>query len=128
MADPRPVSDIDQDAADTLRLSRRFIYGLMISLGALVIILAVIVGVLSYRSITERGRTDEQVRQIVSSQCGFDYPVAIIPVDPKVTSKLGLQLVEGARVAIRGLGCPQKLGPPSAALVQLGNKYGIPVS
>lgn len=128
MADPQPVSDIDADAKNALRLSVRFIYTLMITLGVLVIVLAAIVGILSYRSITERGRTDDLVHQVVSSQCGFDYPVAVAPVDPKLTSKLGLQLVEGARTAITGLGCPQHLKPPSAQLIQLGNKYGVPIT
>jgi hypothetical protein len=127
MADPRPTSDIDQDAQDTLRLSRRFIYVQMVAQGAIVIVLAAVVGVLLYRAIGERSRTDAQVKGIVSSQCGFDYPVAIAPVDPKATSKLGLQLVEGARTAVMGLGCPQHLTPPSAELIQLGKKYGVPI-
>jgi hypothetical protein len=128
MADPRPTSEIDQDAQDTLRLSRRFIYIQMIAQGTLVIVLAAVVGVLLYRALGERSRTDAQVRQIVSSQCGFDYPVAIAPVDPKATSKLGLQLVEGARTAVLGLGCPQHLSPPSPELIQLGQKYGVPIT
>jgi hypothetical protein len=99
----------------------------MVGQGILLLLVAIVAGTLAVRAFGERGRTDAQVRKVVSSQCGFDYPVAIAPVDPKTTSKLGVQLIEGARVAVIGLACPEKIGPPPASLVQLGQKYSIPI-
>jgi hypothetical protein len=127
MAEPRPVSEIEADAEKTFRLSRRFIYSLMLGMGALVVVLAIIVGLLVDNSIGERQRTQDQILSIATSQCSLDFSVATSPVTSK-TTKLGFNLVEGARIGVEGLHCPQKLPPPSSILLQLGQKFGSPVS
>lgn len=133
MGDPQPVSELDQEARSALKLSIRFIYTLMISLSVIVVALLAVVGLLVSNALGEHARTETQINQAVSkidqaifSQCAFDYPVAVAPI-PLKTGKLGVQLVEGARVAVYGLRCPQDIGSPSPNLRKLGKKYGIKI-
>ena len=126
MEEPRPVSEIDNEAEKTFRLSRQFIYSVMIAQGVLLVIVAVVAGILGYRSFTERARTDAEVTQILSAQCGLFYSVASSPVTT-ATTRLGFNLVNDSRGIVRGDHCSQVLPPPSKTLVQLGQKYGAAI-
>lgn len=120
---PTPTSELDETlkgvADETNRLLRRVIMVMGVALIAVIVVAVILVR----GALTEKSRVDSYL----SGQCPFFYPVAVLPV-PANTSKLGVDLVEGARTALARQACPEKVPPPSAALLQLGRKYGIPIS
>ena len=66
------------------------------------------------------------VAERTQSLCAFFGPLA--PVPPTVNStKVGVQLLEGSRIVVKGLNCPGSFPPPSQELINLGKKYNIPI-
>jgi hypothetical protein len=108
--------------------SRRPIWVIVFIEGILICILSVAVGVLVFQRIGETARVKQDVTDVVSAQCVFYEPLTTAPLDPKTASKAGVQLVEGSRRAWVGLHCAGPLAPPTPLLVQLGRRFGVPIT
>jgi len=119
---PTPTSELDETlkgvADETIRLLKRII----MVMGVAMVVLLVVSGLLVRWALTEHSRVDAYL----AGQCPFFYVLAVLPVPP-ATSEVGVQLVEGARSALVRQACPEHLPPPSAGLLALGRKYGIPI-
>jgi hypothetical protein len=130
MSDPTPTSEIDEQLRETIRRGRRGLVRIVYILAGALFIVIGTCGFLVYQQIGEHARIDQDVTRITSSTCDFYVPLMIagnqLPTKP--ASKLGVQLVEGSRQALRGLGCASDLVPPSATLLQLGRLYHVPIS
>jgi hypothetical protein len=127
---PIPTSELDETlkdvADDTHRLLKRIIVvmGIVMAVMAVALVAVVVVSVvLVGKARTEKSRVDSYL----SGQCPFFYPVAVLPV-PASTTRLGVDLVEGARTALARQACPEKIPPPSKELLLLGRRYGIPIA
>jgi hypothetical protein len=111
--------------------SKRPIWVIVIAEGILICVLSIAVITLLLQRVGETARVKQVVTDIVSTQCYFYVPLMIsgneLPPPPKPASKLAIQLVEGSRQALYGLGCTSDLVPPSPALLKLGRKYGVPI-
>ncbi|MCW2929974.1 MAG: hypothetical protein JWM19_936 [Actinomycetia bacterium] len=120
--EPTPVRDLDEQLGQTFRRSRRILWVIMISQGVVVILLVAAVSVL--------GVLQAEARASAQSQCEFYAPLvqAGQQLTPKSSTKLGIELVEGSRRALLGLGCSYPLPSPSPVLLQLGRKYGVPIT
>jgi hypothetical protein len=120
---PTPTSDLDDDLKEVLDRSLKFLRRITTGMGVIVLVVVVVAGVLVRWALTEHSRVD----QYLAGQCPFYYTVAALPV-PANTGKVGVNLVEGARSALVRQACPERLPPPSAELVLLGRRYGIPIT
>lgn len=127
---PTPTSELDETLKgvtdEATRLLRRIIIvmGIVTGVMGVALVAVIIVAVVLVRNaLTEKARVDSYL----SGQCPFFYPVAVLPV-PATTSKLGVDLVEGARTALARQACPEKIPPPSEELLILGSKYHIPIA
>lgn len=127
---PTPTSELDETLKgvtdEATKLLRRIItvMGIVIAvMGVALVAVIVVAGILVRNAVTEKSRVDSYL----SGQCPFFYPVAVLPVPP-TTSKLGVDLVEGARTALARQACPEKIPPPSEELLLLGRKYSIPIT
>jgi hypothetical protein len=130
MPAPTPTSELDETlkgvADETNRLLKRIIMvmALVMAVMGIALVAVIVVAVILVRNaVTEKSRVDSYL----SGQCPFFYPVAVLPV-PANTSKLGVDLVEGARTALARQACPEKVPPPSSELMILGRKYDIPIT
>lgn len=128
MSDPFPPSRLNEALEATVLRSAKLIWTIIIAEAVLIITVAVVAGMLGYQRLTERTRVNQDVTQITSSQCQFYFPLATAPLVLNPSSKLGVQIVEGSRLAVHGLGCPGELPPPSRVLVELGRKYHVPIT
>jgi hypothetical protein len=120
---PTPTRDLDEQLKDVADETNRLLKRIILVMGVVLVAVIVVAGALVRQSLTERSRVDDYL----GGQCPFFYPVAILPV-PANTSKLGVDLVEGARTALARQECPEKIPPPSAELLVLGRKYQIPIT
>jgi len=128
MTDPAPTSKLNDQLLEAVKRSRHLIAWVVGIEGVLLIFVTVIAGVLAALQLNEHQRVTQDVAQVVSSQCAFYYPIAIAAPDPAKTTKAGVQLIEGARAAMEGLGCTQTLPPPGRALLKLGHADGIRIT
>jgi hypothetical protein len=120
---PTPTSELDDDLQEVLDRSLKFLRRITVGMGLVVVIVVVVAAILVRQALTERSRVDDYL----AGQCPFFYVVAALPV-PSTTSALGVNLVEGARTALRRQACPEKLPPPSAELIRLGREYHIAIN
>lgn len=131
MVDPEPVSKIERQLQEAaFSRTMRLVWSIIICQGVLIITLSVVSGLLGYQRLTERARIDQGVTTVVRQQCDFYVPLVLAgnQLTVKTGSKLGVQLVEGSRRALHGLGCTYRMPAPSKVLLQLGRKYGVPVT
>lgn len=119
---PTPTAELDASLEEVLDRSLKFLRRITAGMGVIVLVVVVVAVLLGRQALTEKSRVDNYL----GGQCPFFYPVAVLPV-PANTSKLGVDLVEGARQALARQACPEKIPPPSAELEKLGRKYGIPI-
>ena len=126
-ADPESTSSVNERLGGDVYRARNLIWTIIIGQGVLLVTLAVVAGLLGYQQLTERPRVDGDVTAIVSSQCEFYAPLTAVALDAK-SSKAVVQLVEGAREAVHGLGCPGRIPPPSRELLMLGQKWGVKIT
>lgn len=127
MTDPAPTTELNRQLLEAVKKSRRLVAWVVIVEGVLLIAVTIVAGILAALQLNEHQRVAKDVAQVVSSQCAFYYPIAIA-VPPLKTTKTGIQLIEGARAAIDGLGCTQVLPPPSRVLLQLGRQDNIRIT
>lgn len=126
--DPEPVSEVGRRLSKDIGLSSRLIWTIIIGQGVLLVTLAVISSLLGIAQLNEHSRVDGDVIHVVSSQCQFYESLASAQLSAKTNSRIAVQLVEGSRRSVHGLGCPGKLPPPSPALLELGRKWGVPIT
>lgn len=108
--------------------SRRVIWALIATMGILLVAMAVLQGILTYRSLTERARVIAEIQALTAGQCAFYYDLGTAPISPEQQgSPLGAKIIVDSRVAVHNGGCRQHLPPPSLALQQLAGKYHINV-
>lgn len=119
---PTPTAELDANLEEVLDRSLKFLRRITAGMGVIVLVVVAVAVLLGRQALTEKSRVDAYI----AGQCPFFYPVAVLPV-PANTSKLGVDLVEGARQALARQSCPEKIPPPSAELEKLGRKYGIPI-
>lgn len=117
---PTPTKELDADLKEVVDRSLKFLRRITAAMGVIVVAVVIVAVLLGRQALTERSRVDAYV----AGQCPFFYPVAIAPVAPD-TSKLGVDLVEGARTALARQACPEKIPPPSTELLLLGVKYHV---
>jgi hypothetical protein len=120
---PIPTRQLDKDLQEVLDRSLKFLRRINVGMGVILLVVVVVASILVRQSWTEKSRVDDYL----GGQCPFFYPVAVLPV-PANTTKLGVDLVEGARTALARQACPEKIPPPSKELLALGRKYGIPIA
>lgn len=120
---PTPTSELDADLKEVLDRSLNFLRRITVGMMVIVLVVVIVASILVRQSLTEKSRVDDYL----AGQCPFFYPVAIAPVAPN-TSKLGIDLVEGARTALARQACPEKIPPPSRELLALGLKFGVPIT
>jgi|SRR6185437_1136004 len=93
---------------------------------ATVLALAIGLSVTIKSNYQETQKINSIVAARVHSLCGFFQP--LVPIPPQAnSSKAGVQLLEGSRLAYLGLGCISKLPPPTTQLVNEGKKFNIPI-
>jgi hypothetical protein len=126
-ADPRPVADIDTLLRDAISSVHRVRWIVLIAAVLLLLGGVAYLGTLAW---SQQAQIRAQQAQLQSS-CGFFQPLTALPVTTpapgKPASKLGVQIIAGARGAYTGQRCGQ-LTPPSASLLTWARRYGIPVA
>jgi hypothetical protein len=120
---PTPTSELDADLQEVLDRSLNFLRRITAVMGVIVLVVFIVASILVRQALTEKSRVDDYL----TGQCPFFYPVAVLPV-PANTSKLGIDLVEGARTALARQACPEKIPPPSKELLILGRKFDVPIT
>jgi hypothetical protein len=141
MASPTPTRELDAQLRKSIRDAQKSVRRLVSILAVLLFASLSVTVYLGYRDLTERARVDQDVLEITpqiiaqltridQSQCGFYVPLVLAgqELTLKTGSKLGVQLVEGSRYAMDGLSCPYQLPAPTTVLLQLGRKFGIPIT
>ena len=120
---PTPTSELDETLKGVADQANKLLRRTIMAMGVAMVAIIAVSGVLVRWALTEHSRVDSYV----SGSCPFYYPVAIVPVAAN-TSQLGVDLVEGARIALARQACPEKIPPPSRELLVLGRKYGITIT
>lgn len=88
--------------------------------------LSVAVSYLIKQNYSETQRITAIVEMRTDSLCAFFQP--LVPIQPAAnSSKAGVQLLIGSRIAYTGLGCPGKIPPISSELINLAKKYNIQI-
>ena len=133
MSEPTPTSELDEQLREIIRASQRGLRRVIRFLVAALTASMLVIAVLGYQQLTEHQRIDADVSEFVSGTCLFYVPLvdAGNQLTLKTGSKLGVQLVEGSREALHSLHCATSLyrvPPASAVLLQLGRKYGVPIT
>lgn len=126
MVEPAPTSDLNKQLQKVVQRSGRAIWSLIIAEGVFLTVVSILAGFLVVQYLHERERIQQVVAQTVSSQCQLFYSLGVSQPQQN-TTKFGIQLIADSRLIVHGLGCPQKLPPPSPALLQDGRKYHVPI-
>ena len=115
--EPTPVSELEKPLLTTIRNAQKNIRRLVTILAILLVIIMPIAGFLLRQNLSEHGRVDQDVREILQTECDFYVPLVLAgnELTPKTGSKLGVQLVEGSRSAMHGIGCTNRIPPPTPA-------------
>jgi hypothetical protein len=121
---PTPTSELDADLKEVLDRSLKFLRRITVGMGVIVLVVVITAALLVRWALTEHSRVDDYL----AGQCPFYYTVAALPLTVSAGKVVVVvDLVEGARSALARQACPEGLPPPSAELLLLGRKYGIPI-
>lgn len=126
VAEPEPVSDLNNRLRGDIDRSRRLVWGIILAQGTLLIVVSVVAGLLGWQQLSERGRVTGDIIGVVSAQCSFYEPLVTLSMDSR-SGKALTELVEGSRRSYLGLHCGT-VPPPSSELLQLGRKWGVRIT
>ena len=103
------------------RVTQKVIHWLL-GLVAVVAVISLLVSLTVF--LTQSGTEQRTVTNVVSAECGFYRDIGEVP-PPVKTTEFGIKILVDSRNAYIGLGCTQKLSPPTPGLISEAAKYNL---